>query len=649
MSMNDPKMKIFFNEADLLLQSSKTFKDIFDLQFKTWNKNKVFININKDNKKDVVTFVEYRKQCLLYASTFISVLKDVEIGSFVALKHNNSPIWAYCFWGLLIAGYKPILINPITLKKDTDYLINQSNAKAVITDCDETYCVPTFKTSELEISSAPAKENWADEIAFCTSGTTGKSRIFVYTSENIVYQIYSAYIMPETTNDIMYNSDLRLISIIPFSHIFGFVAVFLWYTFFGRTIVFPKSNAPEDLISAIKENKVSHIYAVPLFWNKVAKTFNESLFKEKESKQQLVNKLISYNNRDISKNEAGLASFKFVNKKVQKKILGCNVRYCIAGGSTLSEETLKTINGLGYPLYNGYGMTEIGITSVELSPKVTIRNKGSVGKPLKNVEYKIENNELLVKSPQIHSYTLINGIKSPSNVDEQGYFHTGDIASIEDGQTYIKGKIKDVIIGSNGENIYPEEIELHFSNLPNVENYVILGVKRNDEEVVTLVLEITKQLNKEEIETLQNEIANRNESLPLAMQVRDFYLSTAPIPLNTSLKIKRYEVLDDLINRPETFVKLSSGEVVDFKQFDSEKVNETLSHVLDIIADVLNINKENITPKSHVIVDLGGDSFTYMSIVASIESEFNIQIKSEFIGRLNTPNEFTLYILQNQN
>ena len=71
--------------------------------------------------------------------------------------------------------------------------------------------------------------------------------------------------------------------------------------------------------------------------------------------------------------------------------------------------------------------------------------------------------------------------------------------------------------------------------------------------------------------------------------------------------------------------------------------------MIDIISDVLNVDKKEIAPSSHIILDLGGDSFTYMSIIASVESEFNIKISSDMIGRLNTVNEFTLYILQNRN
>ena len=295
-------------------------------------------------------------------------------------------------------------------------------------------------------------------------------------------------------------------------------------------------------------------------------------------------------------------------------------------------------------------MTEIGITSVELSPNVIQRNKASVGKALYDVEYKIENGELLVKSPQIHSEILIDGKLEKAILDKDGYFHTGDIASIdEEGYVYIKGKSKDVVIGANGENIYPDEIETKFSDIDLIDDLSVLGIPTKDGEKLALIIYISRRLEKEEIEKLENQIADANERLPVAMQVQEFYLSTSPLPTNASMKVMRYQIIDDLKNRPEGFIKLSHGEIVSFEGFDEKDIRDISEHVIDIVSDVLGVDEKDIAPNSHVILDLGGDSFTYMSVIASIEAEFEIKIPTEMIGRLNTINEFTLYILKQKN
>lgn len=647
---HDPKMQIFFDEANRLLETKRTFKDIFEIQIDTWKKRTLFIFEDEKNRPQKVTYAEFGSLCKKYAFALDKRI-DAPKGSFIALKMNNSPRWAYVFWGLLIAGYSPIMINPITLTSDTNRLIKESGAKAIISDKDEELAVPCVNVNSLELSNELYPDTFAEKIAFCTSGTTGKSRIFVYNSENIVHQIYAAYIMPETTKTIMYQKpEIRLITIVPFSHIFGFVAVLMWFSFFGRCFVFTKSINPDEIVKMCQKYKVSHIFSVPLFWDRVAKSIRNTLALESEGKQKLIARTIAFNNGEISRTEAGLAGSKLVRNKLQKKILGNKVVYCIAGGSALSKDTLHIINGVGYPLYNGYGMTEIGITSVELSPNVIQRNKASVGKPLYDVEYKLNNGELLVKSPQIHSEVLIDGKLEKAILDEEGYFHTGDIATIdEDGYTYIKGKFKDVVIGANGENIYPDEIETKFSDIDLIDDLCVLGIPTKEGEKLALIIYISRRLEKEEVEKLENQIADANERLPVAMQVQEFYLSTSPLPTNASMKVMRYQIIDDLKNRPEGFVKLSHGENVSFEGYDEKDIRDISEHVIDIVSDVLSVDKKDIAPNSHVILDLGGDSFTYMSIIASIEAEFEIKIPTEMIGRLNTINEFTLYILRQKN
>ena len=647
---NDPKMKVFFDEAYRLMDSSHSFKDIFDIMISSWSKRTLFIYEDEKGKAKKVSYAQFEHICKQYAYALDKKLECPK-GSFVALRMNNSPRWAYTFWGLLIAGFNPIMINPIALKSDANRLIKESGAKAIICDSNEDLDSTVIDINSIELSDELNPEKFADKIAFCTSGTTGKSRIYVFNAENMTYQIYAAYCMPDTTDTIMFQKpEIRMIVVVPFSHIFGFVANLFWFSFFGRAFVFTKTINPDEIARMCKQYKVTHVFTVPLFWDRVAKSLKATLEKESPKKQKLVEKVIAFNNGEISRTEAGFAGSKLVRKALQKKILGDKIVFCIAGGSALSKDTLRTINGVGYPLYNGYGMTEIGITSVELSPKVTQRNKAAIGKPLTNVEYKLENGELLVKAPQIHAETLINGKIEKAVLDDNGYFHTGDIAEVDnEGNYYIKGKSKDVIIGPNGENIYPDEIEIKFKDIDFIEDLSIFGQPTKEGEKLTMAMFIPRKLTKEEIEKVEQQIAEANERLPIAMQVQEFYLSTMPLPMNPSMKVMRYQLVEDLKNRPETFVKLSNADLVSFEGFDEKDIKDISEHVLSIVSDVLNIDKKNIAPSSHIILDLGGDSFTYMSIIASIESEFEIKIPTEMIGRLNTVNEFTLFILRNRN
>ena len=133
------------------------------------------------------------------------------------------------------------------------------------------------------------------------------------------------------------------------------------------------------------------------------------------------------------------------------------------------------------------------------------------------------------------------------------------------------------------------------------------------------------------------------------MQVQEFYLSINPLPTNASMKVMRYKLVDEIKNNPSAFVKLGRGSIASFEEFKEADVKEVSSQIRDIVGDILNVDKNKIADSDHFIIDLGGDSFTYMSIIASIESELKIKIPTEMIGKLNTVNEFTLFVLKNRN
>ena len=168
-------------------------------------------------------------------------------------------------------------------------------------------------------------------------------------------------------------------------------------------------------------------------------------------------------------------------------------------------------------------MTETGVTSVELSARVEDRLKGSIGHPLYGMSYKIVpsqgasegQGELWVKSPTVHKEEIIGGIRKATVLSEDGYYPTGDIAAVDaTGEYYIKGRSKDTIISSNGENVYPDEIEFYFKDVPHVNNAVVVGEKNGEKEDVVLILELENTVQTSDFPTIKKAIDDINASLP---------------------------------------------------------------------------------------------------------------------------------------
>ena len=646
MIRNNDNVTAFLAGATDLLNTSRQFSDIYRYIVVNNRKN-VYAEHSSVNNK--VKHYKYQKmdQNVKRFASYIKAKIKAEENSRIILKMSNSPAWGEVFWAILMSGFVPLLIDAKLPRENAENLAKQSNAVAIISDDNHEYSIQKLRTDNILQceNKGEVSNKWANEVIFSSSGTTGDAKLMIFNGENFVHQICCSLDMGKESVDIMYNKKcgkVKILAMIPFHHIFGFVAVFLWYTFYGKTLVFPKSNTPSDLLAICQKVGITHVYSVPLFWDSLALSIKRKFAMQSEDKQALLDKLIKYNLKEIEFKEAGLAANPIVASKVKKLLLGDKVKFCISGGGYLSNDTLRTINGLGYPLYNGYGMTEIGVTSVELSNDVKVRLCGRIGHPLHNVEYKInEENELLVKSPTIHIREIIAGEEKATKLDN-GYFHTGDIVAQEDNGYLIKGRMKDVIINANGENIFPDELEIYFKDLDLVKNLSVLGVVSKDKalhEDVVLVLEIDDKADEEGLKELEKKI--REIKLPHDTKIDQIYLAKSRLPMANNMKVKRFVIKKEIENGSNKFVLINAKKVsTKTRKFSEETLKTILPEVRNLFSKVLVLPTFKIDDEDHWINDLGGDSMNYVELVQEIDHVFEIEIAEEKYGQLTCVNDF---------
>lgn len=630
-----------------LLKTSRHFVNIYQ-QLMHQNKKNVYAEFtglnNRIKKYKYSKMDENVKKYALYLSNKIKK----EGTNRVVLKVANCPSWGEIFWALLMSGYVPVLVDAKLPRENVINLANQAKAIAIISDDNHEYTINKVRLDNILQNAKEEMSNpsWADEVIFSSSGTTGDAKLMVFNGENFVNQICCSLKMTEESLDIMYPKkvgQIKILAMIPFHHIFGFVAVFLWYTFYGTTLVFPKSNTPTDLLSICQKTGITHVYSVPLFWDSLALSIKRKFAMQSEDKQKLLEKMMAYNLGEMSAQEAGFASKKIVADKIKSMILGKHVRYCISGGGYLSNETLRAINGLGYPLYNGYGMTEVGVTSVELSPDVKQRLLGYIGKPLNGVEYKVNegDNELLIKSPTIHIREIIAGVEKETVLDN-GYFHTGDIVNKGETGYIMKGRMKDVIINANGENIFPDELEIYFKDLPNVTNLSVLGVVNKDKalhEDIVLVLELDDKTSEDALKELEATI--KGIKLPHDTKIDAVYLAKNRLPMANNMKVKRFAIKKEIENCSNKYVLINSKKVSSkTRKLSEEALTKILPPVRELFSKILVLPTFKIDDEDHWINDLGGDSMNYVELVQEVDRYFDIEVPEEQYGKLTCVNDF---------
>ena len=164
---------------------------------------------------------------------------------------------------------------------------------------------------------------------------------------------------------------------------------------------------------------------------------------------------------------------RLVAGKVTEK-LGGRLRLAVSGGAALSLPVAKIFIGLGVPILQGYGLTETSpVISVNLPED---NDPDSVGVPLRGVEVRVgENDELLAKTPGLMQGYWNNHVATSEVIDPEGWLHTGDQARIENGHIYITGRLKDILVMSNGEKIPPMDMELAISLLQAVDQALVIG------------------------------------------------------------------------------------------------------------------------------------------------------------------------------
>ena len=654
----------FYEDGKARLEATRmSMEDIFNITTKRNPKDIISLSFDEEGKPVKETYESFRDDVFYTAGKLSKLLSDTRAGCVVGLKLKNCPRWATMFWALLMSGHSPLLIDAKLATANANNLLTQAKAQAVITNDEDDFCVRKLRVGEIrnEEVDYSFQPDWANHVIFCSSGTTGSAKMMVYTGQNLSQQIIASYEMGQLSTTVMNPGKIRNLAMLPFHHIFGFVAVFLWYTYYGKTIVYPRSIATSDLLYAVKKGKCTHVYSVPMLWDGIAQTIYRSVAQIGGKTADIFSKMIAYNTGRISKKDAGMAAHRFVQKKFQNKLLGPQVYHCISGGGYLSPKTLATINGLGYHLYNGFGMTEVGVTSTELNPDISQILKGSIGKPLYGVEYKIvgpnaegeeRTGELFIRSKITHSREIIGGMLKRVSWDD-GFFPTGDIVTVDSkGYFYMKGRSKDTIILSNGENVYPDEIEYYFKDVKLINNVVCLGAKLpgNKEESIVLVVEVDNSVDEKGLKKIHDDIKAINDTLPNEKKVQEVLIDKRPLPMSGSMKVKRFELKKSIEAGSSDFVDVEKPQKQEFsfEGYDEARVNQVAKRVTKVFSKTLMLPEFKIGPQAIWTTDLGGDSMSYVEMCQALNKEFDIEIPEEQYGHLAHVYDFTKFIIDLQ-
>jgi len=420
----------------------------------------------------------------------------IAAGDRVALLGESHPSWPAAYLAIVSwpAVVVPILQDfPII---DVASVLDHSNAKlllatkkqiARIHDAPES-AMPDITILELESSFAtfvdsadstepddePARHDGPlpDDTAaiIYTSGTTGHSKGVVLSHANITSNLDAsdtcAYIQPGE----------RLLSILPLAHTYECTLGMLLPFSRGATVAYlDRPAAPTVLMAALESVKPDLMLAVPLLIEKIVRS--------------RVVPALSTGAVGVLRRIPILSRFIYraAGRKL-KAAFGGRIRFFGIGGAPLAADVEDVLYRIGFPYALGYGLTETAPLLAGSSPGHNRR--GTIGPVIPGVEIRIEDGEILARGPNVMKGYYKNPEMTAEVLDEEGWFSTGDIGSFVNGRLRIDGRKKSVIIGANGENIYPEAIESVLAQDPTVEEALV--IKRGNRLVAMVRLNYEK-------------------------------------------------------------------------------------------------------------------------------------------------------------
>jgi len=507
--------------------------------------------------------------------------ENLAAGDRVAIMLRNCPEWVMFDQAALGLGLVTVPLYMDDRPDNIAYIINDANVKLLLiagakqwqslSKLESVQRIITIDATSSNDERLISLENWLpnstteslraeesapDELASIvyTSGTTGKPKGVMLSHRNLVGNVLS---ISECTE--FQSSDLFL-SFLPLSHTFERTGGYYLPMVVNATVAYARS-VPQ-LATDLVTQSPTVLISVPRIYEQVYSKIQNQLDKKSAVAKKLFNLTIDVGWRrfEYQQKRAGwhykLLLWPLLNKLVAQTVLaklGGKMRFAISGGAALSPEISRLFIGLGLKLLQGYGLTET-------SPVITVNRledniPSSIGTVIPGVKVKLgENDELLTHSPYVMLGYWNNPTATAAAIDQDGWFHTGDKARIDEGgHLYITGRIKDIIVMGNGEKVPPTDMEMAIL-VDNLFDQVMLIGEGKPFLSCLIVLNpenwenFTKELNIDPKQAVLKRIAKHIKDFPGYAQIRRVSFSLEPWSvenglLTPTLKMKRAVIM----------------------------------------------------------------------------------------------------------
>ena len=596
------------------------------------------------------------------AETLGSYLSKIGIkkGDRAAIFAENSPEWCTAYLGIVSIGGIAVPLDAQYTRDEVTNLLRDSESKAIFTSKS---LLPTVQEASKDLKidiiqldepipenppSSPFAKGGAEGVVadedlaslLYTSGTTGVPKGVMLSHGNLLSNA-DALIRP----GIVSHKD-HVLCILPLHHSYPFMVCFLVPLLVGGRVTFLNSLKGPDIVKTIREGGITVMVGVPQLYSFMRKGILDKVRSIPGLKGMIVRALFLVSRK--MRNATGVNIGKALFRKVHNEF-GKTLRFFACGGARLDPSVAIDMEGLGFTLLEGYGLTETSpVATFNLPGK---KKTGSVGRAVNQVEVKVEKpdqsgvGEIIIKGPNV----MKGYYKRPDITEEvirSGWFHSGDLGVIDkDGFVFITGRSKEVIVLSSGKNIYPEDVENHFLDSPYIKEICVIGIADHEHPgsfsgIKALIFPNLEKLSADGIANISEQIRWQIEkfsaSLPSYKRVSGFSILKEPLPRTHLGKIRRFMVREaEMVGVPEE--PPISDEDQRLLESDTAKV---VLHALASITD------KRTSVNSNLELDLGIDSLGRVEFMAALETGLGVQIPQTFASEVATVRDVILRAIE---
>ena len=650
-----------------------TFYDRFVECAERWPKN-IALEIQRHDHLESCTYSELHRMAESVGRWIAE--SGLAHGSRLAILADNHPRWVAAYLGIIASGCAAV---PLDTALDTDQiskLLKDSGASVFLVDAKHLPVVrpaakelnvgvvlmdpdrmkdPTSATDWLanlpeifavgrgSFKPAPAKNDDLASLIY-TSGTTADPKGVMLTHANFLGEVEAVFQWVDL------GPEDALLGVLPLFHILAQMANLLLPLVKGSRVVYLETLNTTELMRALKERNITAFAVVPQFFYLIHDRIFQEVAKRGALTKNIFTGMIALNRilRKVGTN-AGPILFRRIHDT-----LGPKMRYLVTGGSRFDPEIARDFHDLGIDILQAYGLTETTAGVYANSPTNNVI--GSVGQALKGIEGKIINphpqedggpevGEVALRGPVVMK-GYWNRPDATAAAIREGWFHTGDLGYFDArGNLFLTGRQKEVIVLSNGKNIYPEEVEGHYLKSPFIKELAVVGLegKAGEDRLHAVVVPNFDALRQRKVvnakEVIRFDIETLSQRLPSTKRIGSYEIWQEDLPRTTTRKIKRFEVEKRVKANPEK--KLSDeSEVPAEKPLSSEDVawlaRPEAQSALRILNEASPSASAEIRPGHNLELDLGLDSMQRIEALSQLEQELGGHVDESRLGEIYT-------------